>query len=172
MRPRPGFARLLPLMALTGLAAGTLALMASARPVQAPGPMVRMARPRRLYGPPVPAHGIRYPRGLKWELADFRGHKVKRLKLRGATFTACDFRGCDLQSADLSGARLWQCDFKGADLTGALLTSADLIDADLTGANLTGANLADANLTGATFDPFTRWPAGFDPKAHGARLDR
>ena len=36
MRSRPGFARLLPLIALTGLAAGTIALLASARPVQAP----------------------------------------------------------------------------------------------------------------------------------------
>ena len=37
MPSRPGFARLLPLLALTGLAAGTLALLASARPRQAPG---------------------------------------------------------------------------------------------------------------------------------------
>ena len=36
MEPRPGFARLLPLMALTGLAAGTIVLLVSARPVQAP----------------------------------------------------------------------------------------------------------------------------------------
>jgi len=36
MPTRPGFARLLPLMAFTGLAAGTVALLASAQPVQAP----------------------------------------------------------------------------------------------------------------------------------------
>jgi len=36
MHSRPGFARLLPLMALTGLAAGTRTLLASARPVQSP----------------------------------------------------------------------------------------------------------------------------------------
>jgi hypothetical protein len=38
MQPRPGFARLLPLMALINPAAGTVALLASARPVQAPAP--------------------------------------------------------------------------------------------------------------------------------------
>src|SRR5947209_20430506 len=36
MRTRSGFARLLPLMAFAGLAAGTIVLLASARPVQAP----------------------------------------------------------------------------------------------------------------------------------------
>jgi len=34
MRVRPGFARLLPLIVLTGLAAGTIALLASPRAVQ------------------------------------------------------------------------------------------------------------------------------------------
>jgi hypothetical protein len=38
MQGRPGFARLLPLTVLTGPAAGTVALLASARPVQAPAP--------------------------------------------------------------------------------------------------------------------------------------
>jgi hypothetical protein len=33
MRQRSAFARLLPLLVLTGLAAGTIALLASARPV-------------------------------------------------------------------------------------------------------------------------------------------
>jgi hypothetical protein len=39
MRSRTGFARLLPLLVLTGLVAGTAALLASARPVQAPEPL-------------------------------------------------------------------------------------------------------------------------------------
>jgi hypothetical protein len=38
MRTRAGFARQLRLIALTALAAGTIALLASARPVQAPEP--------------------------------------------------------------------------------------------------------------------------------------
>jgi hypothetical protein len=36
MQTRAGFARLMPLVALTGLAAGTIALLASARPVREP----------------------------------------------------------------------------------------------------------------------------------------
>jgi hypothetical protein len=104
---------------------------------------------------PVPSHGIRDARGRLWELA--LGREVKGLKLagaewsgmilRGMTFTACDFRGADLRSTDLANSYLWECDFTGADLT-------------------------DAVLTGATFDTFTRWPAGFNPQAHGAHLDK
>jgi hypothetical protein len=41
MRTRPGFARLLPLAVLTGLAAGTIALLSSARPTQAPAHPLR-----------------------------------------------------------------------------------------------------------------------------------
>ena len=44
MQVRSGFARLLPLMALTGLAAGSFALLASARPVQAPQRQCRVTR--------------------------------------------------------------------------------------------------------------------------------
>jgi len=44
MPARPGFARLLPLMMLTGLAASTVALLASARPVQAPQRQCRVTR--------------------------------------------------------------------------------------------------------------------------------
>ena len=42
-RSRPGFARLLPLAVLTGAAAGAIALLASARPVQAPASVVVVA---------------------------------------------------------------------------------------------------------------------------------
>jgi hypothetical protein len=33
------------------------------------------------------------------------------------------------------------------------------------------ADLADADLTGVTYDHHTRWPAAFDPAAHGAHLE-
>jgi hypothetical protein len=35
---------------------------------------------------------------------------------------------------------------------------------------LTLANLTHAGLRGARYDRATRWPAGFDPRAHGAIL--
>jgi hypothetical protein len=169
MHARSGFARLLPLLAFTGLTAGTLALLASAGPVQAPMTVV-MGRPFAVepsnvgqdggcsdVPAPVPSHGIRDARGRLWELGDIPGREVKGLKLagaewsgmilRGETFTAWDFCNADLRNADLSNSCLWECDFSGAELTGT-------------------------NLSEVSYDIFTRWPAGFDPQAHGARLGR
>jgi hypothetical protein len=167
MLARSGFARLRPLIAMTALAAGTMALLACERPEPRPP----VPRPVSLTSclatvpydggcsrvpAPVPSHGIRNARGRLWELGDIPGREVKGLKLagaewsgmilRGATFNACDFCNADLRNADLSNSCLWECDFSGAELTGA-------------------------NLSGVTYDIFTRWPDGFDPKAHGARLD-
>src|SRR5205823_698063 len=125
MQPRPGFARLLPLRSLTGLAAGTLALLPSARPVQAPAPAHRCiatATPLRYDGgcsyvpAPVLARGIVQAYQLVWMLSAIPGSAVWGLDVRNAewagvnlqraTFTQCDFRGCDLRGACLSGARL------------------------------------------------------------------
>jgi hypothetical protein len=61
--------------------------------------------------------------------------------------------GIDLAKVDLSGR-----DLRGADLTGV-----DLRGTDLRGAVLEGAVLAEVRWDGATC-----WPAGFDPRAHGA----
>jgi uncharacterized protein YjbI with pentapeptide repeats len=108
--------------------------------------------------------------------------------LTGARLDGADMLGAGLVGADLSRASLRQADMKktslirarltGADLDGANLTDADLTQADLrharlTGANLrgadfTGAKLAGASLRGAFFSRETRWPAGFNPAAHGA----
>jgi hypothetical protein len=129
MKSRPGFARLLPLIALTGPAAGTLALLACERPE----PWPPAPRPPSLtqclatvpvdggcseVPAPVPSRRIVNAGGQLWELADIPRHEVKGLKLahaewsgmilRGMTFTACDFRGCDLRAADLSGASVWE----------------------------------------------------------------
>ena len=62
---------------------------------------------------------------------------------------------------------------EGADLRYRRLRAADLRCANLRGANLSGTDLrfallAGADITGATYDLATRWPACFDPKAHGA----
>src|SRR5437868_1532036 len=115
MQPRLGFARLMPLMALTGLAGGTMALLASARPVQSPEPAPPPLLVEKIAFPsddggcsgvaaPVPAHGIVDAHGREWNLADIPGHIWRGLdlrrgqwagaNLRGATFVGCDFRGC------------------------------------------------------------------------------
>jgi hypothetical protein len=165
MRPRPGFARLLPLMALTGVAAGTLALLASARPAQAPErePAVGIYSPLLSIddrgcsdvAAPVPSHGIIDAGARRWELTDIPGHTVGGLFLQNAEWFA----------VDLHSASLFACDFQGADLRNADLRGVELLACDFTGADLT-----DTDLSGATYDTFTRWPAGFDPQAHGAHL--
>src|SRR5262245_15694505 len=63
--------------------------------------------------------------------------------VHGSAFIDCDFRGADLSHANFRGAQLWECDLRGADLE-------------------------FADLAGAIFDVHTRWPGGFDPRAHGA----
>jgi uncharacterized protein YjbI with pentapeptide repeats len=95
--------------------------------------------------------------------------------LGGANLTQANLTGADLTDANLTGAHLFLADLTGANLDGANLTAAYLVQANLTeaileGANLTGANLEHADLTNAVYDSGTKWPAGFDPKAEGARL--
>jgi hypothetical protein len=164
MQPRSGFARLRPLIMLAGLAAGTVALLACERPVQAPrrqGQVIRcipVARSVPSDGgrsdvPTLfPAHGLVDAEGRSWELPDIPNRQLDGLDLRNAEwcgvdlrnafFVPCDFRGCDLRAADLRGVNFDGCDLTGADLT-------------------------DANLVGVFYDDMTRWPAGFNPEEHG-----
>jgi hypothetical protein len=172
MQRRPGFARLLPLMVLTGLAAGTSALVTcdwmepnrpAPRPVSLTDCLATVPDDAKCADVPAPfpSHGIEDCYHKRWELAAMPGRLLVGLDVRGAEwlgvdlhrahFVGCDFRGADLRSANLRRARLWRCDLTGADLSDADLTRVDIL--------------------GATYDRFTRWPAGFDPEAHGARLE-
>jgi uncharacterized protein YjbI with pentapeptide repeats len=77
--------------------------------------------------------------------------------------------------ANLTAALLTRADLSGANLTLAALGGAVLRGTKLFGANLDGVWLQDrpwrdADLLGAFYDIHTRWPAGFDPHAHGAIL--
>ena len=101
-------------------------------------------------------------RGLELPRAQWAG-----IDLHDATLIACNFRGCDLFAASLPGATLTACEFRGGNLGGAILRSVTFWECDLRGADLT-----DADLAGATYDRFTRWPAGFEPQAHGARMEK
>src|SRR5262249_8980513 len=78
-------------------------------------------------------------------LMSFAHHDLRRVHLNGVTLNRLDLRGVDLRDADLRAAAFWGCD-------------------------LGGARLAGADLRGAAYDRCTRWPAGFDPQAHGANL--
>lgn len=74
------------------------------------------------------------------------------------------YRCANLRGISLSGANLL-----GVDMSFADLDEADLRRADLRRANLFGASLQGVRLQGARYDCDTVWPAGFDPRAHGAR---
>ena len=69
--------------------------------------------------------------------------------------------------ASLDGARLVGASLDGASLDGASLDGARLDGARLDRASLDGARLVGARLDRATYDKWTRFPAGFDPRAAG-----
>ena len=91
-------------------------------------------------------------------------------ELLGVVIPGSPDKGPQLRTARLRRARLSGHALRNADLRGADLREADLSRADLAGADLTGAKLAGARLEGAHYDSHTRWPAGFDPRQHGAML--
>jgi hypothetical protein len=81
-----------------------------------------------------------------------------------------DLHEAQLQGADLHGAQLQGACLADAHLQGAILARAQLLGAQLQGAELTDADLRDADLQDARYDLRTRWPDGFDPRQHGARV--
>ena len=87
--------------------------------------------------------------------------------LSGATLSRAYLTMADLTRADLTGATLYGATLSGATLSRADLSGAYLSGAYLYGATLYGADLTGADLSGARADRYTRWPAGFDPKAAG-----
>jgi uncharacterized protein YjbI with pentapeptide repeats len=123
--------------------------------------------------------------------ADISDANLSAAKLRGAILCGASLISTNLQKAILTGANLRGVKVNAADLTGADLRNADFTNAlfgtpdalypylpgpilhhaDLRGANLSGPNaLTLADFHGARYDVYTRWPAGFDPVKHGARL--
>lgn len=82
----------------------------------------------------------------------FRGAQLAR-----TMWFKCDLRYAEMEMANLRGARFHDCDLRGADLHGA--------DLELAAFNL------GTNLEGARADASTRWPAGFDPGAHGVIVE-
>lgn len=87
-------------------------------------------------------------------------------RLAGAELTGAHWRG-----VRLPGVEFWGVDFSDADLRDADLRGASLVRCGLYGADLRGADLGKANLGGTVYDRRTHWPAGFDPRAAGARVE-
>jgi hypothetical protein len=90
-------------------------------------------------------------------------HFLYEAKLINAKEPVVDLDGADLIRANLNRADLREADLRKTDLREANLSEADLKWADLRWANLSGADLSNA-----TYDTYTKWPDGFDPKAAGA----
>jgi hypothetical protein len=86
--------------------------------------------------------------------------------LHGLTLSPFDLRGDTLTACALNG------DWRGRSFAGVVLSGCDLSAAILDGPTRgprdpTASPAAD--LRGCTYDALTRWPAGFDPRAAGAR---
>ena len=176
MKTRGGFARLLPLLALTGLVAGAIALVVSDRPMPAPG-VCRDCGCSQSPAPDLDIGGIvaKDDHVRAWNHAHmplrtvvglwFGGASCAGLDLHGQVMFDCEFGQAKLRCARLSGAGFVNCNFQGASLT-----CADLRNSFFNSCHFEGADLSAVAVDGATFDYGTRWPAGFDPTAHGARL--
>jgi uncharacterized protein YjbI with pentapeptide repeats len=107
-----------------------------------------------------------------FERVDFQQTKMAGVVLAGAQapgshFTLADLSGADLSYAALDGAVFRGASLRGANLTGASFRGYDNKPADFIGADLEGAILDGATFTSALYDCDTKWPAGFDPGAHG-----
>jgi uncharacterized protein YjbI with pentapeptide repeats len=103
-------------------------------------------------------------------VAKYRGYcaDLRRTTLRFAPLAYADLLDANLAGASLVGANLDRANLGGANLHKADLTGTGMRHAVLVGANLTGADLTGASLAWAIYDARTQWPAGFDPRAHGA----
>lgn len=91
-------------------------------------------------------------------------------ELRRGRYIHRSFHGSELAGKDLRGVYLWHSDLMGARFYESDLRGASLRRCVLFGTDFSGARLDGVNLTSAAYDETTRWPPGFDPKAHGARL--
>ncbi|MBI3948562.1 MAG: pentapeptide repeat-containing protein [Armatimonadetes bacterium] len=98
--------------------------------------------------------------------ADLGKAKLAGANLEGAQLSDADLEKADLRRANLRGASMVRARLVGACLQGADLSGASLWGASVEGADLRDATLTDANLLGCVYDAATRWPDGFDPKAH------
>lgn len=92
--------------------------------------------------------------------------------LPGADLVEGDLRGANLEQSNLAGAWLQRACLAGANLRCANLTGAHLEGADLTAAQLECATLQETelgrtDLRSATYNAYTTFPDGFDPRAHG-----
>jgi hypothetical protein len=91
---------------------------------------------------------------------DLSGSVLPGARLGWARLGWAQLAGADLRGADVRGTSLQHAGLAGVHLEQSLLCGTEFQDADLRGVHLAGARVSAD----------TRWPAGFDWKAAGARL--
>jgi len=118
-------------------------------------------------------------RGAEFEQCDLAGANMQGAVFGpGTKFSRSTLNGANLQGADFSGATLDSVNFRGADLRKSKgMTNVKKINfqrADLRGADLSKIRkpLDQVVWTDAIYDAKTKFPAGFDPAAVGAKAAR
>jgi uncharacterized protein YjbI with pentapeptide repeats len=109
---------------------------------------------------------------------NFGGSNLRKAKFASATVESANFAGADLSEAYLGFCNAQNASFERAKLVkgglalayfqGANFRGADLTDADIGSSRLQGVDFTNAKLKGtefrlATYDPATKFPAGFVP---------
>lgn len=134
------------------------------------------ARPLREWAPDVQAvltvlGRCERPRGGRRRL-DLTNTDLRQALLGDANLQYADLTGARLQGADLYRAQLQGAKLVGARLQKAYLVDAQLHDAILKDPRVPGVELEDAQLGGAQCSNDTDWPAGFDWRKAGVRLEK
>ena len=111
------------------------------------------------------------PRGGARRL-DLTNTDLRQALLGDANLQYTDLTGARLQGADLYRAQLQGAKLVGGRLQGAYLVAAQLRDAMLEAPALPGVELEDAQLDAAQCSDKTDWPAEFDWRRAGVRLER
>lgn len=113
-------------------------------------------------------------RGVHFTDMDLSDARFKRADLKHCTFENCDLTSSDFKRAYVKKAIIDNCDLSNSELKqinmdGALLHNVDMRNTNVRGAILTWGEANNVNLRGATYDQYTVFPAGFDPKANQMR---
>lgn len=98
--------------------------------------------------------------------AGFYDTRLNNANLEYARITDCRFKDCPMQDASFENATINNSTFEDCDLSGC-----DFRKADIRGASFEESKLDNCNFKGAKANHETRFPAGFDPKAHGIRME-
>lgn len=111
-------------------------------------------------------------RTLQFTNMDLNRANFKRTDLKACLFNNCDISTANLKRAYLKKATINNCDLKYSELKQAnfdkaSLYNVDMRDSNVRGAILTWSDAVNVNLKGATYDQYTVFPAGFDPKKAG-----